>query len=137
MTVSNDSAVTTGSSPKKGYTPNTTQTDLLLDIDFSSNSDSTSITTQNQSQIMPDQQTTSSGSRTMFDSLGVRTQPVATTAATAVITTVSTQSPASAGGVFGDLVDLFGSNNNTTSGSVSQTPQTAPQHVCALVNQIQ
>jgi len=72
----------------------------------------------------------------MFDSLNVRTQPVATTTATTAITTANTQSSASVGGMFGDLVDLFGSNSNTTGGSVTQTPQTIPQHVCIIVNQI-
>ena len=81
---------------------------------------------------MLDQQVTGgSGSGTMFDSLDIRTQPVATATTT---NTVAAAPPAAntsstSGGLFGDLVDLFGSNN---SGSFSQAPQPAPQNVCTL-----
>ena len=65
----------------------------------------------------------------MFDSLDVRTQPVAT----AGISTAAANTSAS-GGVFGDLADLFGSSNNT--GLVSHTVQTTPQQVCVSAAQI-
>lgn len=69
----------------------------------------------------------------MFDSLDVHTQPVATTIATANMATApstSSTNKTGGGGVFGDLVDLFGSNSNTASGLVTQTPQVIPQNVC-------
>ena len=65
----------------------------------------------------------------MFDSLDVRTQPVAP----AGISTAAANTSAS-GGVFGDLADLFGSSNNT--GLVSHTAQTTPQQVCVSPTQV-
>ena len=89
---------------------------------------------QNQAQVTSNQQVTPSSTGSMFDSLDVRTQPVATMATTATTTAVVTTPPntlsSSGGGVFGDLVDLFGSNNNTAGSLTSHTPQTNPQHVC-------
>ena len=125
--------VTGSSSVKRGSAPNITQTDLLLDIDFSSSSGSSIAgVTQSQPQpVIPDQLvTSSSGSGTMFDSLDVHTQPVATTTSTNVAAAAPTATTSStSGGLFGDLVDLFGSNNNTASGLFSQPAQVASQNV--------
>ena len=63
----------------------------------------------------------------MFDSLDIRAQPVATVGAAGNVTTTANTSASGAGGVFGDLADLFGSSNNSTSGLVSQPPQPVPQ----------
>ena len=124
MLATRDATVTTS---KGRSAPNTSQTDLLLDIDFGSSSSSS--VTQSQSQVTPNQQVISNGeSRTLFNSLDIHTQPVATTATTTVTTAMSTSSSAS-GGAFNDLVDLFGSSNSSITGLVSQIPQTAPQHV--------
>ena len=136
-----DNAVSTSSSgAKRGSAPNTTQTDLLLDIDFGSGGSSSTADTHNQAQVISNQQVTTSGVGSMFDSLDMRTQPVATMATTTVATAAANTSSASGGGgVFGDLVDLFGSNNNTAGSLASHTPQTIPQqvrqskyHICTM-----
>ena len=129
--VTNDNTVNGGISAKRGSAPNITQTDLLLDIDFSSNSsNTTAAVVPSQPQATVNQPSvTSSSSGTMFDSLDVHTQPVATTTATTNTATTANMSSAS-GGVFGDLVDLFGTSNNTSSGLLSQPPQASPQNVC-------
>ena len=67
----------------------------------------------------------------MFDSLDVHTQPVATTTSTnvAAATAPAATTSSTSGGLFGNLVDLFGSNNNTASGLFSQPAQVASQNV--------
>jgi len=64
---------------------------------------------QERSQSVPNQQTINNEPTALFDSLDVRTQPVATSS--------TTTSNTSGGGLYGDLADLFGGSAPSTSNS--------------------
>ncbi|XP_065884904.1 uncharacterized protein [Dysidea avara] len=111
----------TSDNTRKGSAPNVTQTNLLLDIDFSS--PSTTII-QDRSNSVPNQQTVNNESTTMFDSLDVQTQPVTTSTSTTATTS---------GGLFGDLVDLFGSSGPSTSNN-RPAPSVPSQYTQSSIN---